>query len=218
MKTTLVAFGCSFVEGAGLAVPHEQNVARCVADRLGLAIDNRAQGGSGLEDHVAQLRVWLETCNNPQDCLILLGLSDSHRVSFPCLDGGRRRPIPAYLLDPQNFVTKWPQFKAWAGFLDFYFQTLDVDQMARDRYWWVTNLFSYLCHRHGIALAMFHVWDPPQPAPRHHDALDVECMIKWAYHDKHRHLMVLPDGHTTAKANEIYSQLLTEQILQRKIL
>lgn len=216
MTTGIVAFGCSFVEGNGLVDPCNENVAACVAKNLGLHLDNRAIGGSGLEDHVRQFRIWLDDCASPSDHLILIGLSDSYRQSFPCLDGLLQRPIPAYLQDPCRFDSAWPQWADWKPFLDFYFQKCDVDQIARDRYWWVTNFFAAMCRQLDCKLAMFHVWRPPCQQPPHEDVFAIDDMITWSNRPENRH-MLLTCGHTNADANRIYSQLLTDHILQRKL-
>lgn len=210
----LIAFGCSFIQGQGLTNPEQDNIAACVARLLGLQIDNRGVPGSSLEDMVWQFKDWLDHCHDPQRHLVLFGLTDSYRQSFLGRDGTLLRPIPAYLSGNQKTLEGWDS--GWKSFLDFWFTNFDIDQMARQRYWWVTTVLGAMCSKHDIKCAVFHVWEPPPGQSPGIDILDVEPLLNWAAGSNNRHLL-LPCGHTSAEANVIYSQMLTDDIKQRKL-
>lgn len=214
MIKDLVAFGCSFIQGQGLTNPEQDNVAACVARQLDLNLENLGMMGASLDDIVWQFKYWLDHCPDPQGHLVLFGLTDSYRQSFLGPNGAIYRPIPAYLSGNDEVLEGFGP--GWRDFLDFLFANFDIDQMARQRYWWVTNFISAMCSKLNIKCAMFHVWEPPPGQPSNQDVLDVVSMLNWASCAENRHLL-LPCGHTNVDANRIYSQMLTNQIQQRKL-
>lgn len=218
MIKRLVTFGDSFVQGVNLEDPSRESIPACVARRLGLELDNHGDGGCSLMDTLTAFKHWLEQdhyCDLSQQ-LVLVGLTDSNRESFKLCDGSNCRPIPGYLQDSVLFKHKWPELAHWTPFLDFWFRYLDIDHMAEMRYWVVTTTIGAICQKQNIPYAFFDIARPPESSPSIDSKLTVLPLTYWAFMPENKHRL-LPCLHTNPEANELYSEMLTTEIKQRKL-
>jgi hypothetical protein len=173
----IVGFGDSFVYGDELLDPkldptthhsNELNTAyreqHCFLGRIGCyyqcPVENFGQSGGSLQSAMWTFLWWLEHEPNPEQCLILIGLTNSYRFSH--YNPGRQLSPN----DPQwnRFAhstwteNDYPQFE---NLIKLQTTLTDCSELRQLRYQAAAVLFDGASARRNLSLAQFNVFAPP---------------------------------------------------------
>jgi hypothetical protein len=173
----IVGFGDSFVYGDELLDPNldptthysnELNTAyreqQCFLGRIGehyrCPIENFGQSGGSLQSAIWTFMWWLEHEPNPEQCLILIGLTNSYRFSHynPSRQLSPNEPQWNRFAHSTWTEDDYPQFK---DLIKTQTTLTDCPELRKLRYQSAVVLFDGIAARRNLSLMQFNVFAPP---------------------------------------------------------
>lgn len=221
----IVAFGDSWIYGDELLSPgnnqhfsHYTNnhyrKTHCFVGLLGqhynVPAENHGISGGSLQSTAWSFLQWFESEPEPEQCLILIGLTESDRFSFynPEDDTGKHSMIHSTWVDsnstgmPREFKTLIKQHIALTS----------CRELSSLMYQQTVRLFDGMCARHNLKLLQFHISEPPT-------ILNLPSLIEpefnlgnWFVHELqpvHGRHYIKPGGHP----NELGHQLVRDRLI-----
>lgn len=225
----IVGFGDSWIHGDEIQprspVTESQSVAFrerwCMlgqlADQLELQSDNRGISGGSLQSTLWDFSRWYQTCENPQEWLVFVGLTQDHRVSWW---NGPNRHQRRYGGDymHNHWVDVDRPGHAWHEFAKWHLAMCADDELHALNYWQAVNFFDSFCAQHHIPLLQVNVFPPTQmisvpslyePVWNMRDALFQQNRISQN--------LIAPGGHPTVKGAKWLADHFTSEIKSRKL-
>lgn len=222
MKTHLVGFGCSWIQGDEIdhptAIPgtKEHRVYRetnCflgqLGVQLGLCVENRGISGSSLQSTLWEFSRWARTTKDQSKYLVLIGLTDDARMSWW---NGPNRDSEKYGGDYMHNHWDHPGHM-WHEFIRWHSVMCDDLDYRAMNYWTATNFFDSYCAKHQISLLQINVFRPTNIV--HLDSIhDPEWNMRGAMQPDH----LAPGRHPNEHGAKWLADYFTSVIKSRKIL
>jgi hypothetical protein len=199
-------------------VPYREN--QCFLGLLGkhynVPTENFGIPGGSLQSTIWTYLWWLDHEPNPEQCLVLIALTEADRTSF--YDPNHRH----YSNDPpwNKFVhSTWIHFGSSVIGLDFtdmikrYLVLTDSRELSALNYQQAVLLFDSVSYKRKIPTIQFHVMPPPIVIPI--DTIP-EPDFAWTVHfrdrtDNQKRELIMPGGHP----NEIGHQVVRDRLISQ---
>lgn len=184
MIKNLIAFGDSWVYGDELIDPTIPDLQWCtdprndqyrlshgfpglVANHHGWNLHNHGSNGQSLQSMIWTFEWWLDNCDT-QDCVVLVGLTHPIRTSWWFSERVRQPwdpPWYRYLHSVWLESNNGKDYGKWFDFHKFWRTNAVDDGWIRKHYQTAVYFFLGACHRIGVPLVMFNVFEDMPAIP-----------------------------------------------------
>jgi len=181
----LVAFGDSWVYGDELMDPSIPDLRWCtdprndeyrlsqgfpglVAQHHGWRLENHGSNGQSLQSMIWTFEWWLDTNPDPGESVVMVGLTHPSRTSWWYSQRTRQAwdpPWYRYLHSLWLESANGSDYRGWYDFHKFWRAQATDDDWIRKNYQTAVYFFSGVCHRLGIPLVMFNVFEDMPEIP-----------------------------------------------------
>ena len=206
---SIVAFGDSWIWGSDINDENDfMRESLCmvgqVGMKLGLPVLNRGVAGSSQRRAIIEFSRWFQTCANPQQHLVLIGMTEPGRETF--VNNGQQFWWDRYVETAHELDGVWQDLKKlWLTYCD--------DQESRELTHWInTQWFVNMCHQHHIPFMIMNIF-PNQ------SRFDMPCFMSSDLMTLLPESLRNPDTwHPTIEGCDFLSDAIIQELQQRNLL